>query len=146
MKIKQFNYCLVILFLSFSFVGIAQKTAEDINVSGNFKEKPMNIVFAIMEVDNRLRFQYKKKDIEGLSFEYNGKTISATTYIPAKREARLSTNSIFVAQIVQGQPPSGTPPKSASSAKSAVQSANSCAKSLSQKNLTFNAPTTQQSN
>jgi len=45
-----------------------------------------------------------------LSFEYKETTISATTYIPAKREATISATSITVAQITQGQPPSGTPP------------------------------------
>ena len=65
-KIKQLNYYLIALFLSFSVAGLAQQEAEDIKVSGNFKDKSMFLVFAILEVDAQIKFEYEEEDIKDL--------------------------------------------------------------------------------
>jgi hypothetical protein len=47
-------------------VGLAQQKAEDIKVSGNFKNQSMFLVFAILETDARIKFEYKEEDIQDL--------------------------------------------------------------------------------
>lgn len=42
-----------------------------------------------------------------LSFDWNGKTVSAETFVPAQREAQISTVEISMTKITTGLPPGG---------------------------------------
>ena len=57
----------------------------------------------------KLDFFIETETNYSISFEYKETTISASTYIPAKKEATISLSEIEIEPITPGKPPSGTP-------------------------------------